>query len=111
MTVFEAANQVIIMHKRLFRGITRFRSAAYLVIIRSRKGLFTHFFVTFNKLFKKCSPLIAKQKKDNFYADMNRALSMDDVRKMSRIGPDQSYWQTIPDPSMYNILARTIFFC
>lgn len=38
ITVFEAANQVIIMHKRLFRGKTRFRAAAYLVIIRSKKG-------------------------------------------------------------------------
>lgn len=39
ITVFEAANQVIVMHKRLFRGKTRFRSAAYLVMIRSKKGL------------------------------------------------------------------------
>lgn len=38
ITIFEAANQVIVMHKRLFKGITRFRSAAYLVMIRSKKG-------------------------------------------------------------------------
>lgn len=46
VTIFEAANQVIIKHKRLFRGKTRFRSAAFLVIIRSKKGLVAAFAVT-----------------------------------------------------------------
>ena len=41
VTIFEAANEVIVKHKRLFRAITRFRAAAYLIIIRNRKGLET----------------------------------------------------------------------
>lgn len=38
VTVFEAANQVIIKYKRLFKPKTRFRHAVYLVILRARKA-------------------------------------------------------------------------
>lgn len=107
ITIFEAANQVIVMHKRLFRGKTRFRAAAYLIIIRSKKGLLTVVVVECPLFFcllicssSSCSaPLVAKAKKDNFYSELNRAMSMDDARKMSRIGPDESFWRKVPDPS------------
>lgn len=107
ITIFEACNQVIVMHKRLFRGKTRFRAAAYLIIIRSKKGLFIFFKVGFPAVLSfvyKHSHLTfvlfaAKAKKDNFYSELNRAMSMDDARKMSRIGPDESFWRKVPDPS------------
>lgn len=44
--------------------------------------------------------IAAKQKKDNFYSELNRAMSTESARKMSRLGPDENFWRTIPDPSM-----------
>ncbi|KPM08660.1 Sodium/potassium/calcium exchanger-like protein [Sarcoptes scabiei] len=39
VSMFEAANRIIIKFKRLFKAKTRFRSAVYLILIRSEKGL------------------------------------------------------------------------
>lgn len=82
-TIFEAANQIIIKYKRLFRPNTRFRSAAHLIMIRSKKAKDKQ-----------------KQQQQNFYLDDDELQQQQ--RRMSRIGPDdENFWRKIPDPSKY----------
>ncbi|XP_027194108.2 sodium/potassium/calcium exchanger 4-like [Dermatophagoides pteronyssinus] len=80
-TIFEAANQIIIKYKRLFRPNTRFRSAAHLIMIRSKK---------------------AKQKQQQQILDDDELQQQQ--RRMSRIGPDdENFWRKIPDPNEVGI--------
>ncbi|CAG2179347.1 unnamed protein product, partial [Oppiella nova] len=81
-SLYEAANIVIIRHKRLFRPITRFRSAANLIIIQREKAQ-----------YQRQLQLQPQQQEE-----LNFAKSFDSVRKPSLV-PDQHFWRRVPNPS------------
>ncbi|CAG2166697.1 unnamed protein product [Oppiella nova] len=82
-SLYEAANIVIIRHKRLFRPITRFRSAANLIIIQREKAK-----------YQRQLQLQPQQQEE-----LNFAKSFDSVRKPSLV-PDQHFWRRVPNPNV-----------
>jgi sodium/potassium/calcium exchanger 4 len=78
-SLFEAANIVIIKHKKLFRPITRFRSAAHLIIIQRTRA-----------------KLQRQQYQYQEQEELNFAKSFDSLRKASMI-PNEDFWRRIPD--------------
>ncbi|KAF7487656.1 Sodium/potassium/calcium exchanger 4 [Sarcoptes scabiei] len=77
VSMFEAANRIIIKFKRLFKAKTRFRSAVYLILIRSEK----------------------EKKKQSEHYQLPRTLSMES-QKHSAFGPEEEFWRRIPDPNV-----------
>lgn len=84
VTLFEAANQIIIKYKRLFRAKTRFRAAAHLIILKANK----------------------KKLKMNADPDGTGFVNELEDRKQSRIGPDdEDFWRKMPDPNTDGIFG------
>ncbi|CAG2114438.1 unnamed protein product [Medioppia subpectinata] len=85
-TLYEAANLVIIKHKRLFRPISRFRAAAHLIIIQRQKAKYQN--------QQHLQPQQYPQQEE-----LNFAKSFDSARKPSLVA-DQHFWRRIPDPNV-----------
>ena len=75
MSMFEAANRIIVMHKRVFRPLTRFRAAGNLVLIRIAKN---------------------KSKGKVFTHQLSRLLSTES-RRISHFGSEGQFWRVLPD--------------
>lgn len=77
-SMFEAANHVIIQHRRLFRPLTRFRAAADLIIIQNRK-------------------IKISQYQPKNLASLSRQESVISKRKISLTEDIEDYWRTMPN--------------
>ena len=89
-SLFEAANTIIIKHKRLFRPKRRFIAAANLVIIKNNKNKIAKRL----KIVKKAGPSKAEQKRFMSQARQDTVIGN---RKPS-IAPDPKEWLSAPNP-------------
>lgn len=82
---YEAANHVIIKHKRLFPAISRFRAAAHLIIIRNQQAKFS-----------RQSVLQSKFKKSKNAESISGLTLM--AKERIEQSPDIEHWRSLPNP-------------
>ena len=90
ISMFEAANQIIIKYKTTFRPITRFRAAAHLILIRIAKN-------------KARSKVLTYQ--------LSRLLSTESRRLSQHFGPEGQFWLVLPDWSKSQMNVFTFVIC